>query len=187
MSDPAAHGTHPRGSGEADRARKLRELADDLSASRGAAADPESIAADWLTRPGVLRRLAGLLATGISPETDRVVAIGAGAAVLGCAVSLASGLPFVAIAHDGPSAADDGPSLTVFGRVRPSETIAILSLFDEAYDDVRSHLVESDVVVSGRQVVLVPHSTANARGAHDPGSLFALDDAQHITPRKEET
>ncbi len=73
----------------------LSELATDLTSCWSPGAVDE--VAGWMSRPAVLRRVAAALAERVPPETDRLIASGPGALVLGAAVSLGTGLPFAAL------------------------------------------------------------------------------------------
>jgi len=94
---------------------RLRELADDL-----AALWPQSPAdvGGWMSRPSILRRVAGELAARLGADTDRVIALGPGSLVLGGAVSLATGLPFCAVGDEG----------AVFGDYHAGENAALISV-----------------------------------------------------------
>lgn len=140
------------------------ELAADLSATWSS---PLTTAKhdDWMSRPSILRRVAAALADGISGGTERIACVGAGSEVLGAAVSLATGIPFVAIED----------ANVHFGTVHPGERVAVMSVrpVDEAVlaDFARIHGVEIESV----QAVLA-HVQHPPRGR----TLFTADDQNGI-------
>lgn len=85
----------------------------------------------FITRPGILQRLGRFLAELVPPTTDRLAAPSLGAALIGAAVSLETGLPF-AVVRTGP---DEG---------RPG----IQRIEGGLYGGERVTLIE-DVVVTG--------------------------------------
>lgn len=104
-----------------DRARstRLRELAEDLVAL--SPRDRFDVSA-WMSRPSILRRVAALFASRLDADTDRIIALGPGAGVLGGAVALTSGVPFTSVGVDGAE----------FGEHHPGETAVIISAVGSA-------------------------------------------------------
>jgi len=100
---------------------RLRELGEDIAALWST--DRADVAA-WMCRPSILRRVASEFAGRLEPDTDRIVALGPGAPVLGSALSLATGLPFCAVSPDG----------SVFGEHHPGENVAVISVDAESDD-----------------------------------------------------
>jgi hypothetical protein len=96
---------------------ETQELALDLAAAWDAA-DLDSDVASWMTRPGILRRIAAALSLRIPPDVDRIVAIGPGAQALGAATSLATGIDYAVLEGDG------------FGSVRPGERVIVIAALD---------------------------------------------------------
>jgi hypothetical protein len=74
------------------------ELRADLVAD-GELPDADGVPA-WMHRPGTLRRVASELAATLPERVDRILVAGPGAHVLGAAVSLATGVPFVGAQGD---------------------------------------------------------------------------------------
>ena len=96
------------------------ELAADLTATFAAPMTDEGHQ-EWMSRPSTLRRVAAALAEGIGPGETRIAGTGPGAEVLATAVSLATGLPFVAVATG-------GDPQERFGHVYDGERIAVIGL-----------------------------------------------------------
>ncbi|TQL44932.1 hypothetical protein FB562_2339 [Homoserinimonas aerilata] len=110
IATPTLHELVPRSD-----STRLSELADDLAALWPTS--PQDVDG-WMSRPSILRRVAGELAARLAADTDRVVALGPGALVLGGAVSLSTGLPFCAVDDEG----------TVFGDHHAGETAGVISV-----------------------------------------------------------
>lgn len=94
---------------------RLHELADDLAALWSGTS---TNVGGWMSRPSILRRVAGELAARLAADTDRVIALGPGSNVLGGAVSLVTGLPFCAVEADG----------SIFGEYHPGENAGVVSV-----------------------------------------------------------
>lgn len=100
----------PSGHWDRTRAEELHELAQDLAATWNIATEPNEVAS-WMSRPSILRRVAGSMAEWIAPDVDRILAEGHGSIALGSALALATGLPYCALEggvrfgplHDGES------------------------------------------------------------------------------------
>jgi len=159
-----------RGVFESDRITVLRELADDLNAAWAFSRDPAAVDG-WALRPAILRRVADLLADGIAPGVDRILAVGPGAAMIGTAVGLASGLPF-AVLDDGSEAVDEAPS-----GLRPGETVAVVAATTGTDDRrIRSRLSGSGIALAGWQVVAgSPGAEADALFGTDASGRIAVD------------
>jgi hypothetical protein len=92
---------------------RREELAADIRAV-WAPASPERLEG-WLARPALLRQVAALLGRVVPSGTDRIVALGHGAEILGAAVGLHTGMPF----------AVRGP--TRIGTLREGESVAVVA------------------------------------------------------------
>lgn len=121
--------------------REAQELAQDLDALSAGSSDS---VARWVARPAVLRRVAMLLAQGISPEVTRIVTGGAGAEVLGAGVALVSGLPF-AVAGDAAA-----PSI---GEVHEGEDVVVVAADSSDTEAVAAWCRQRGAVVRGVLVV----------------------------------
>ncbi len=75
------------------------------------------------TQPGILRRVAKLLAELVPPETQRLAAPELGAVVLGAAVSLELDLPLVLVRKE---AKDYGTARALEGRLEPGESVTLI-------------------------------------------------------------
>ncbi len=75
------------------------------------------------TQPGILRRVAKLLAELVPPETQRLAAPELGAVVLGAAVSLELDLPLVLVRKE---AKDYGTTRALEGRLEPGESVTLI-------------------------------------------------------------
>jgi len=93
----------------------LDELAHDLQSTWDLARSPQDVSG-WMSRPGILRRIASMISLRLTGEIDRIVATGAGAHTLGAAVALETGLPFCAVAGG-----------ELFGVVHEGESVAVIS------------------------------------------------------------
>lgn len=149
----------------------LAELAEDLTAAWQPDLGDDA-ANEWLTRPAILRRIAGLLADSIPADVDRVIVTGGGCQVLGAAVSLTTGLPFAAIESA------EGP---VFGTIHGGETVSVVSAVTPLAGDLDTRFARERLVVSGRQVVVDVSSDPRP----DVRALFRVDSAGVIVPRKD--
>ncbi|MEV6930416.1 hypothetical protein AB0M46_38855 [Dactylosporangium sp. NPDC051485] len=111
------------------------ELAADLWAASTAGAGYDDVAARWLSRPTLLRRLAAGLARHIPATADRIAAGGPGAAALGAAVSLWTGLPFVSF-----PAGRDEPTLGELDRGDQVVAVAVsVATAQELVPRLRAH------------------------------------------------
>ncbi|PWB97975.1 hypothetical protein [Homoserinimonas hongtaonis] len=97
----------------------MSELGNDLAAVWPAAGGD---IAGWMTRPSILRRVASEFAARLASDTDRIVALGPGASILGGAVSLVTGLPFCAAEADG----------ALFGSLHDGERAVVISIDGES-------------------------------------------------------
>src|SRR5699024_2474046 len=92
-SDPMTDDTPRDPTGSRDETEARARLLLDLEALAPAAGEPPR-AADVLTRPSLLRRLARRLAAHVPAGTDRLLVPSLVEAPLGAAVALATGVPF---------------------------------------------------------------------------------------------
>jgi hypothetical protein len=147
----------------------LDELAADLLAT-AAQGGARSDVSQWMTRPGILRRIASRLSVSIPADADRILAVGPGAVVLGSAVSLATGLPFSALGDRGP----------VFGSLHDDERVAVVSADEEALS-VIDQLAARRVVPASIHVVMARRSILDSRPAVPTFHLFLVDAAGGIS------
>ncbi len=75
------------------------------------------------TRPGILRRVAKLLAEMVPPETQRLAAPELGAIVLGAAVSLELDLPLVLVRKE---AKEDGTAKSLEGVLEAGDRVTLI-------------------------------------------------------------
>src|SRR5690348_11224687 len=75
------------------------------------------------TQPGILRRVATLLAELVPPSTQRLAAPELGAIVLGAAVSLELDLPLVLVRKE---AKEYGTAKALEGRLEPGERVCLI-------------------------------------------------------------
>jgi orotate phosphoribosyltransferase len=75
------------------------------------------------TKPGILRRVAGLIATMVPPEADRLGGPELGAVALTTAVSLETGLPFVILKKH---AKEYGTSKSIEGELYRRERVVVI-------------------------------------------------------------
>lgn len=153
--------SHPKGWFE-------KELAEDLAACWSPGYNAQDVN-EWMVRPGILRRVARLLAAAVPPDADRIVAVGIGAQVLGTSVSLITGLPFVAVEEIEGSAG----TITTFGRVHKGEAIAVISVLPTGASLVGALAETWGVTIVQRNVVLLPsHDTE--LGGQSYGAMFGV-------------
>jgi hypothetical protein len=103
--------TLPSGAGS------LAELERDLAAL---GAFGGGVAARWLARPAILRRVALALAERVPPSTSRIVASGDGALAIGTALSLTTGLALAAVEQS-------VPPRVVFGELHRGESVVCVA------------------------------------------------------------
>ncbi|MER7006941.1 hypothetical protein ABT297_28430 [Dactylosporangium sp. NPDC000555] len=140
--------SHPDGGALFDRDPGViaTELAADLSATWiGPLADEGH--EEWMSRPSTLRRVAAALADGVSPRETRIVCVGPGAEVLGAAVSLATGLSFVAVAVHGDAEER-------FGHVYDGERVAVIGVRLAAADVLDDYVRRHALTVGSVQTVV---------------------------------
>jgi orotate phosphoribosyltransferase len=139
---------------QSDQERRTELLADLVAAAWGT--HGEFIDADqFLTKPTVLRRLAGILASRVPAEVDRLIGREPHSLVLGAALALETGLPLVVLrVADSPA----GPELRCFGELHPGERVLLV----EGVTGTGTSAAQAVAVV-------------RARGAEVAGVLVAVD------------
>ena len=147
----------------------LDELAADLLAT-AAPGGARSDVSQWMTRPGILRRIASQLSVPIAADADRILAVGPGAVVLGSAVSLATGLPFAAVGDEGPA----------FGSLHDDERVAVVSVDEEGLSMI-DQLATRRVVTASIHLVMARRSILDSRPAVPTFHLFLVDAAGGIS------
>lgn len=129
---------------------RLEELARDITAfSLHLRSADEIDAIAFLSRPTILRRLAGALAPLIPAGVDRLVGVGGGAGVLTAAVALETGLPLALLGSTGD----------VSGEVHPGESVLVLAVRSgTGLSRAASLMSEHDVRVAAGLTVLGPRA-----------------------------
>lgn len=146
----------------------LEELGLDLLATWDPIRVPDAVSS-WMSRPGILRRVASALSATIAADVDRIVAVGPGALVLGSAVSLATGLPYYA--------EDRG---ILFGSLHDGETVVVVSATDD-----QAHWSSDAAVDIAARIVVFSRLASNDRMV-ELSSVFVLgaDGRMHVSERK---
>ncbi|GAB3836489.1 hypothetical protein ACFPIJ_22650 [Dactylosporangium cerinum] len=166
------------------------ELAADLWATSTGSVDA---AARWLSRPALLRRLAEGLAGHVPATADRIAAGGPGAAALGAAVSLWTGLPFVAfpgtVATPAGSGAlpagsgepERGSCVPDLGELDRGDRVVVVALNGAAARDLVPRLRADGVVIAAVAVVVAeePGVAGVAGVAEEPGAMALVRRGPH--------
>lgn len=149
------------------------QLLADLQALAPSAGVPPA-AADFLTRPSVLRRVARRLASHVPAGTDRLLVPALPDAPLGAAVSLASGVPFAAFLRDGG----------VYGEAHASEQVVLLVTHTEDLPALAA-AVESARLLAVAHIAVAgtpdDGATSKTRTARVQSDVFVLMD--ELRPR----
>lgn len=103
-----------------------QELASDIAATLQAQAGPHE-SDGWLTRPAILRRVATLMGASIPATTDRIIAVGDAAEILGAAIALETGIPFCVANPDAVKT-----EFLPLGTLHAGERVAVVSLHLDA-------------------------------------------------------
>lgn len=157
-----------------------RELADDLTASWPRVDLPET-AGEWITRPAVLRRVAGRLAELVPAEVHRIVGMGPGAIALATATSLITGLPFAIAEAAEPAGAERTDA--GFGSFHEGEEIALVTVAPLAEETVKA-LLEARAVRMAAWIVVAAPRSAGLDGA-PYRAVFTFDTTGAIRAEKE--
>lgn len=144
---------------------RLAELARDLTAFTAHLRSADEIdAIAFLSRPTVLRRLAGALAPLIPAGVDRLAGVGDGAGVLTAAVALETGLPLALLESSGE----------IRGEVHSGETVLLLAVRSGTELTGAARLLSGrDVRVAAGLTVLGPRPAEDWPAAVPPLALFA--------------
>ncbi|GAA3195466.1 hypothetical protein ACFO1B_02860 [Dactylosporangium siamense] len=153
------------------------ELAADLWATSTGAADA---AARWLSRPALLRRLAEGLAGHVPATADRIAAGGPGAAALGAAVSLWTGLPFVAF-PEGSDVPDRDWCTPELGELDRGDRVVVVALNGATARDLVPRLRADGAVIAAVAVVVAeePGVAGVAVVAEEPGAMALVRRGPH--------
>lgn len=117
----------------------------------------------FVTRPGILQRLGRFLAELVPPTTDRLAAPTLGAALIGAAVSLETGLPFVVV-RTGPDEGRPGTD-RIEGGLYGGERVTLIE--DVVVTGTRAATAVAELRAAGAVVTTVVSVIDGLSGAKD--------------------